>query len=59
MKLTEYLSAIRDVEQRIQLAEAQSDQQLPLVEHPAGIPTDWEAHMQLMIDLRCSRISAI
>ena len=51
-KLTEYLSAIRDVEQRIQLAEAQSDQQLPLVDHPAGIPTDWEEHMQLMIDLQ-------
>ena len=51
-KLTEYLSAIRDVEQRIQLAEAQSDQQLPLVDHPAGIPTDWEAHMRLMIDLQ-------
>jgi len=51
-KLTEYLSAIRDVEQRIQLAEAQSDQQLPLVDHPAGIPADWEAHMKLMIDLQ-------
>jgi len=51
-KLTEYLSAIRDVEQRIQLAEAQVDQQLPLVEHPAGIPADWETHMKLMIDLQ-------
>ncbi len=51
-KLTEYLSAIRDVEQRIQLAEAQSDQELPLVDHPAGIPSDWEAHMKLMIDLQ-------
>ena len=52
VKLTEYLSAIRDVEQRIQLAEAQADQQLPLVDHPAGIPTDWEAHMKLMLDLQ-------
>jgi hypothetical protein len=52
VKLTEYLSAIRDVEQRIQLAEAQADQQLPLVDHPAGIPADWEAHMKLMIDLQ-------
>ena len=52
LKLTEYLSAIRDVEQRIQLAEAQADQQLPLVDHPAGIPTDWEAHMKLMLDLQ-------
>jgi hypothetical protein len=52
VKLTEYLSAIRDVEQRIQLAEAQADQELPLVDHPAGIPADWEAHMKLMIDLQ-------
>ena len=51
VKLTEYLSAIRDVEQRIQMAETQSDQQLPLVEHPAGIPGDRETHMKLMIDL--------
>jgi hypothetical protein len=52
VKLTEYLSAVRDVEQRIQLAEAQKDQALPLVEHPAGIPGDWEEHMKLMIDLQ-------
>jgi hypothetical protein len=52
VKLTEYLSSIRDVEQRIQLAEAQADEELPLVDHPAGIPADWEAHMKLMIDLQ-------
>jgi hypothetical protein len=52
VKLTEYLSAIRDVEQRIQLAEAQAGDELPLVEHPAGIPGDWEAHMKLMLDLQ-------
>jgi hypothetical protein len=51
-KLTEYLAAIRDVEQRIQLAEAQSDRELPLVDHPAGIPADWEEHIKLMIDLQ-------
>jgi hypothetical protein len=52
VKLTEYLSAVRDVEQRIQRAEEQSDAQLPLVDHPAGIPADWEEHMKLMIDLQ-------
>src|SRR5881396_2451501 len=40
-KLTEYLDAIRDIEQRIQIAETQSDQELPLVDHPAGIPVSW------------------
>src|SRR4029453_2525801 len=41
-KLSEYLEAVRGVEQRIQIAEAQSDQQLPLVDHPAGIPATWD-----------------
>jgi uncharacterized protein DUF1552 len=50
-KLTEYLDAIRDVERRIQIAEAQSDEQLPLVEHPSGIPAGWEDHVKLMSDL--------
>ena len=51
-KLAEYLDAIRGVEQRIQIAEAQSDQELPLVEHPAGIPSGWEDHVNLMFDLQ-------
>src|SRR5438046_6639829 len=51
-KLTEYLDAIRGVERRIQVAEAQSDQQLPLVDHPAGIPASWDDHMNLMLDLQ-------
>jgi hypothetical protein len=51
-KLTEYLDAIRDVEQRIQIAEQQGDQELPLVDHPAGIPAGWEDHLALMFDLQ-------
>src|SRR6266508_3848869 len=51
-KLTEYLDAIRGVEQRIQIAAAQSDQELPLVDHPAGVPAGWEDHMNLMLDLQ-------
>ena len=51
-KLSEYLEAVRDVEQRIQIAEAQSDQELPLVDHPAGIPARWEDHVNLMFDLQ-------
>src|SRR5215471_13086516 len=35
-KLAEYFDAIRGVEQRIQIAEAQRDLELPLVDHPAG-----------------------
>src|SRR5947208_11574632 len=52
VKLTEYFDAIRDVEQRIQIAEEQSDERLPLVDHPAGIPASWEDHVMLMFDLQ-------
>jgi uncharacterized protein DUF1552 len=50
-KLTEYLEAVRDVERRIQNAEAQSDRELPVVDQPAGIPSSWEDHVNLMFDL--------
>src|SRR5262249_10980283 len=51
-KLAEYFDAIRGVEQRIQIAEAQRDLELPLVDHPAGIPASWDDHMNLMLDLQ-------
>src|SRR6202142_3724850 len=51
-KLTEYLDAVRGVERRIQIAEEQGNQQVPLVEHPAGIPANWEDHVKLMLDLQ-------
>src|SRR5262249_12270781 len=40
-KLGEYVEAIRDVERRIQKAEEQSAQTLPVVEQPAGIPAEF------------------
>ena len=51
-KLTEYLDAIRGVERRIQIAEEQGNQELPLINHPVGIPADWETHVKLMFDLQ-------
>jgi hypothetical protein len=51
-KLVEYLEAIRDVERRIQKAEEQSDKELPLVEHPTGIPSTYDEHVKLMCDLQ-------
>jgi hypothetical protein len=51
-KLAEYLDAIRDVERRIRKAEEQSDQELPLVEHPSGIPSSYDDHAKLLIDLQ-------
>ena len=51
-KLTEYLDAVRDVERRIQKAEAQSSLELPVVDHPAGIPASFDDHVKLMCDLQ-------
>jgi Protein of unknown function (DUF1552) len=50
-KLTEYLDAVRGVERRIQIAEA-DPREVPLVEHPVGIPAEWEDHVKLMLDLQ-------
>jgi hypothetical protein len=52
-KLTEYLDSIRDVERRIQMAEAQNDSmKVPVIERPAGVPAEFEDHAKLMMDLQ-------
>ncbi|MDP6580380.1 MAG: DUF1552 domain-containing protein [Vicinamibacterales bacterium] len=51
VKLGQYLDAVRDIERRIQMAEAQSDRELPVVAQPAGIPGDVGEHAKLMFDL--------
>lgn len=51
-KLDQYLDAVRDVERRIQMAEAQSNRELPEVEQPAGIPATYEEHAKLMFDMQ-------
>jgi hypothetical protein len=52
VKLVEYLDAIRDVERRIQRAEEQNDRELPVVDHPAGVPASFDDHLKLMCDLQ-------
>src|SRR5215467_9009752 len=51
-KLIEYLESIRDVERRIQVAEEQNEQNLPVVDHPVGIPATYDDHVKLMCDLQ-------
>lgn len=51
LKFEEYLESIRDVERRIQRAEEQNSRELPVVEQPMGIPTDYAEHAKLMMDL--------
>ncbi len=51
-RLDEYLTAVRDVERRIQKAEEQSATELPVVPQPAGIPSSYEEYCALMFDLQ-------
>ena len=46
------LDSVRDIERRIQRAEEQGDQTLPVVDQPAGIPASYEEHAKLMFDLQ-------
>jgi hypothetical protein len=50
-KLDQYLDATRDVERRIQMAEAQSYRELPELDKPTGIPRRFDDHVKLMFDL--------
>ena len=49
----EYLSAVRDVERRIQRAEAAATENpLPDVDRPTGVPAAYADHARLMFDLQ-------
>ena len=51
-KLTEYLEAIRDIERRIQKAEAQNaTMKVPLIPLPVSAPEAFVDHARLMMDL--------
>jgi hypothetical protein len=58
MKVDEYTSAVRDVERRIELAEAQIDVELPLMDQPQGVPESLEDHLALMLDLQLLALRA-
>jgi uncharacterized protein DUF1552 len=50
-RLAEYVDSIRDVERRIQIAEQQSDRELPTIHQPAGVPESFEEYARIMYDL--------
>jgi len=50
-KIDQYLEAIRDVERRMQLAEKQTDREVPQIEGPAGAPEVFSEYFKLMSDL--------
>ena len=51
VKLDEYLEALRDIERRIEMAERQNTRELPVVDQPIGVPSDYMEHAHVMMDL--------
>jgi Protein of unknown function (DUF1552) len=51
-KLGEYLDSVREIEQRIQGAEASDEHSVALPERPTGIPASFDEHTKLMLDLQ-------
>ena len=51
-KVDEYLTAVREIEKRIQTAEKDNREFLPSVEKPAGIPLVFADYLKLMYDLQ-------
>jgi len=52
-RVDEYVSTVREVERRIQLAEQQATSSpLPDLTRPTSVPAAWEDHVKLMFDLQ-------
>jgi hypothetical protein len=51
-KMDEYLTAIREIERRIEKAESGPSQVNPGIEKPDGIPIDFREYVKLMYDLQ-------
>jgi len=51
-KLGEYLDSVRELEQRIGAAEAESHGEIELPERPLGIPESFDDYAKLMLDLQ-------
>jgi hypothetical protein len=52
-KVSQYLETVREVERRIQMAEAQTlDNPLPDLDRPVGVPAAYADHAKLMFDLQ-------
>jgi hypothetical protein len=50
-KIDQYLEAVRDIERRMQLADAQGDHDVPQTEGPVGTPPIFSDYYKLMADL--------
>jgi hypothetical protein len=50
-KIDEYLTAVRELEQRLERAERDNLEMMPEVDKPVGIPPLFESYLKLMYDL--------
>jgi hypothetical protein len=50
-KLEQYLTGVRELETRLQMAEQRGAVKDPLISAPAGVPSDYGQHVQLMYDI--------
>jgi hypothetical protein len=57
-RLTQYLDDVREVERRIQRAEASVRDDLALPEMPAGVPPTFQEHLKLLMDLQVIALQA-
>lgn len=58
-RVDQYLNSVREVERRIQIAEAAtSDVPQPDMDRPAGVPADYADHVRLMFDLQVLALQA-
>jgi hypothetical protein len=58
-KVDQYLDSVREVERRIQIAEAgTADAPQPDIERPMGVPADYADHVDLMFDLQVLALRA-
>src|SRR5204863_4132375 len=52
-RVDQYLDSVREVERRIQKAEASTDvNRLPDLDRPVGVPSSYSEHAKLMFDLQ-------
>ena len=59
VRVSKYLDSIREVERRIQKAEASAaDQELPDLDRPIGVPAAYSDHATLMFDLQVLALQA-
>ncbi|MGL5096221.1 MAG: DUF1552 domain-containing protein, partial [Planctomycetia bacterium] len=50
-KVDEYLTSVREIEQRIESAENVKSRKMPAFQAPGGVPNDYRDHIRLMGDL--------